>query len=404
MSNSQNEALLYRMQQLELDNEIGTASDLQGKSSSSSSLQNFIKNNAQNIAYNRSAAVSRGSTGPSIYNQQVQYLPPQYQQYSGVYENVDYVTTHRPPSVSDLDSKKFESNNAKAQPQLKQQQMMNPAHYAQGIMDNGSRYAHTPQPDLESSPIYENLQLVSGQQAQPQASAASKSIYYERSGSNSPQVPSYHNKDMNSDSLVLNPNGSKYININNGSYHQATSSLPNSMHQRGMPTRAQVDMNPQYVQLNTPINLPNSAGAQQASPARSMTKHYAHASPTRAVSRPYTEEINGSDYVCMSGGTLTKKLQQVKLQQHLPLAPLQAQIILPPKNQLQPSMATAVSVIHSIANDTQPQYTSPPSVEPKTASVNAINLNSLSQNSPAISPTPSQASSSGSGKSKESFL
>lgn len=124
MNTNPNDALLYRMQKLELE--------------------------SQNAA----------SAASAIYGRNINVNPyhPQYQQVQqqdgSIYEN-----------VTDLDAmeynKKFESNNAKAQPQLKPSQQ---AQIYSGMENNGIRYAHTPQPsDIEPSPIYENLQVVSGE-------------------------------------------------------------------------------------------------------------------------------------------------------------------------------------------------------------------------------------------------
>lgn len=93
---------------------------------------------------------------------------PLYEPKTGpVYENLDYYKTSNDPTGY------FESSNKKAQPQVP---------VGINALNNGHirRYAHTPQPEYEPPPIYENLQVVSGQRAQPQASPASTTIYYER--------------------------------------------------------------------------------------------------------------------------------------------------------------------------------------------------------------------------------
>lgn len=158
MSNNPNEALLYRIQQMNLSNEMMN-------NGSAAEISNYIQTNSPNVNYGRN--VAQRSPGPPSYASSHQ--PPgqyQYQQHqqpiytASIYENVDYGSPRLP--VTDLDAidynKKFDSNNAKAQPQLKQS--MGKPNYAVDF-ENG-RYAHTPQPEIESSPIYENLQLVSG--------------------------------------------------------------------------------------------------------------------------------------------------------------------------------------------------------------------------------------------------
>jgi hypothetical protein len=177
--------------------------------------------------------------------------------------------------------------------------------------------------------------LILGQQAQPQSAAANKSIYYyERSGSNSPQIAQqYHHQMMQrdhlaSDSLVLNATASsKYVNLPSGGsmyMHNASSSLPAANvlppkfnRQLQSPSKDYVQINPPAMYANQSPIPPPSQGTQ--SPSRSISRSYQHQvnqSPTKSISsagsRAAMEDINGSDYVCMSGGTLTKKLQQEK--------------------------------------------------------------------------------------------
>lgn len=141
MSNNQaNEALLYRLQQMNLEN-------------GSSDYQHFVPPPPNN----RHAIQSSYQQQQPIY----QYMSDDAA--SGIYENVEYSSgSGNRVQVTDLDAidlQKFESQNAKAQPQLKP---------SSGKVNFGQdtenlRYAHTPQPsDAEPSPIYENLQIISG--------------------------------------------------------------------------------------------------------------------------------------------------------------------------------------------------------------------------------------------------
>jgi hypothetical protein len=139
MANNPNEALLYRLQQMNLDN-------------GSVDYQHFAPNPPPN---------NRHASQPSNYQQPIyQYMPDDAA--SGIYENVEYTAAGGRVLVTDLDaidSQKFDSNNAKAQPQLK------PSGAKVSYVQDGEnlRYAHTPQPaDVEASPIYENLQIISG--------------------------------------------------------------------------------------------------------------------------------------------------------------------------------------------------------------------------------------------------
>lgn len=258
--------------------------------------------------------------------------------------------------------------------------------------------------------------LILGQQAQPQASPANKSIYYyERSGSNSPQIP-YHaqREHLASDSLVLNTAASsRYINIASGGgniYHNASASLPassNNLPPKNMNRAASIQhqrqsANKDYVQINPPANFANQS--QNSSPSRSMSRPYNHSSPTKSIgsagSRPAMEEINGSDYVCMSGGTLTKKLQQVK--------------VIPGQIQQQQTLHQKPPAVPPIANiDLKMNYVTPanelPQAQYSTAAdqqidaiavaKQSVNFNNLSNSPTAVSPTPSNLSA-GSGKSE----
>ena len=75
--------------------------------------------------------------------------------------------------------------------------------------------------------------------------------------------------------------------------------------------------NKDYVQINPPINYSNQIQQQQQtqspSPSKSLNRSYQHSSPTKSIgsvgSRTAMDDINGSDYVCMNSGTLSKKLQ-----------------------------------------------------------------------------------------------
>lgn len=76
-----------------------------------------------------------------------------------LYENLDYYTQHSPTEQIGY----FESSNKKAQPQVP---IGGGSIHGHSISStNGistGRYAHTPQPEYEPPPIYENLQQVTG--------------------------------------------------------------------------------------------------------------------------------------------------------------------------------------------------------------------------------------------------
>lgn len=255
------------------------------------------------------------------------------------------------------------------------------------------------------------LCLFLGQQAQPQASPANKSYYYERSGSNSPQIPYHVQRDhLGSDSLVLNTTASsRYINIASSGniYHNASASLPvqsNNLPPKNM-TRAgsiqhqRQSSNKDYVQISAPPNFSNHS--QHSSPSRSMSRPYNHSSPTKSIgstgSRPAMDEINGSDYVCMSGGTLTKKLQQVQAPQKQQPVNYQKPPPIPPLVNIDLKMNYVTP-----ANELpQAQYSTAANqkIDAIAVAKQSVNFNNLSNSPTAVSPTPSNLSA-GSGKSE----
>lgn len=141
-----------------------------------------------------SAAASKYATPKQIeqLHLQQQYSPrlvggeaPTNGSNSPVYENLDFY--HGSGSGVNA-GKHFESINRKAQPQSPASQAIQRGHYmvmqpppGMGYPSGGSsiRYAHTPVPDPDANPIYENMRVIpnSGQRAQPQASPATATIY-----------------------------------------------------------------------------------------------------------------------------------------------------------------------------------------------------------------------------------
>lgn len=159
-----------------------------------------------------------------------------------------------------------------------------------------------------------------------------------------------------------------------------------------------------YVQINPPAGFTNQS--QNSSPSRSINRPYNHSSPTKSIgstgSRPAMEEINGSDYVCMSGGTLTKKLQQVKVM------PNQVQQLQPQNAPLKPPAIPPIANIDLKMNYVTPanelpqaQYSTAANQQIDAIAVakQSVNFNNLSNSPTAVSPTPSNLSA-GSGKSK----
>lgn len=189
-----------------------------------------------------------------------------------------------------------------------------------------------------------------------------------------------------------------------------SSNLPqNNMARAGSIQHQRQSASKDYVQINPPVNFANQS--QNSSPSRSMGRPYNHSSPTKSIgstgSRPAMEEINGSDYVCMSGGTLTKKLQQVKVvpgqvgqAQQQPQAVFQKPPAIPPLSNIDLKMNYVTP-----ANELpQAQYSTAANQQIDAIAVakQSVNFNNLSNSPTAVSPTPSNLSA-GSGKSKSLF-
>uniref|UniRef100_A0A182PHY0 LIM zinc-binding domain-containing protein n=1 Tax=Anopheles epiroticus TaxID=199890 RepID=A0A182PHY0_9DIPT len=229
-----------------------------------------------------------------------------------------------------------------------------------GMMNMAGRYAHTPQPPeltagAEQPPIYENLQSPpsAGQQAQPQATKGSMQVYYhQRADGTTPSPnallhqqhqqqqqmshPQYqHPSDQLSQPIyeTTNVNANSYRASGNaaapaGSLHNAAAALyhhhPQQQQQyQHSPTNSSISV--KIAQQPQPVQLPNvkyhatgvpaSAALPydyQKSPKLALkTQQKNNKSPSRSSSisgsgslnKSFVEDINGSDYVCMTSGT-----------------------------------------------------------------------------------------------------
>lgn len=327
--------------------------------------------------------------------------------------------------------RKFESNNVKAQPQVPVGSGM--AHLASN--GSASRYAHTPQPPElhEQLPIYENLQTATGQQAQPQATKASAQIYYHRNDTSSPQVPhhpQYHAELPIYESTVVNPSAnSRYVTAGQGpptgSYHHSPSNsnislkmpqqpqpvhLPNvKYHATGVPVTAAIPNDYQTApnHATAPSLPPKSADAikyQQGkpnSPSRSSS-----ISGSSSLSKSFVEDINGSDYVCMTGGSKYQHQQQYSTSGQ---AQQQQYSVKPQTTTVSGSMAITPPGSNAERQQTGRPSPGPPPTsnaaqgnsKPNSAqsSFSGLPTTTQSRAPSAVSPTPSQLSTgSGSGK------
>lgn len=293
-----------------------------------------------------------GGGSPRASSQQQQYYDPRYQ---AVYENIDYYPPVQPQQIDTIMyDRKFESNNIKAQPQVPVG--MAHLHSANG---SASRYAHTPQPPehmhehqqhhqqqhQHHPPIYENLATASGQQAQPQASKASSQIYYHRNETVSPQVQHLqHQQQPIYEATVVNPNIPLKIAQQPQPVH-----LPNvKYHATGVPASAALP----YGASSAPSLPPKSADSlKQTKPTNSPSRS-SSISGSSSLNKSFVEDINGSDYVCMTGGRREYSQQQFSVS---PLPPPQTPTSSHQQQQYyasgRPSMATSATTPTGAANN-----------------------------------------------------
>lgn len=222
-----------------------------------------------------------------------------------------------------------------------------------------------------------------------------------------------------SDSLVLNASASsKYFNIVSGgggqpvAYHNPSASLPAP---NSLPSKAQIthiqklqhqqqSPNKDYVQINPPAVAGIYANqntvqhqSQSSSPSR-LSRQYNHQSPTKSIgsagSRTAIDDINGSDYVCMSGGTLTKKLQQVnKNQISTSQVVFQRPPPIPPLTNI--NLKTNYTTPANELPQAQYSTAADQQIDAIAAAKSSVNLNKISDTPPAVktsSPTPSTGS------------
>ncbi|XP_037938863.1 LIM domain-containing protein jub isoform X2 [Teleopsis dalmanni] len=240
------------------------------------------------------------STSNTTYEQQ------KHQNYSPVYENLDFYGNV---------SSKFDSMHKRAQPQSPANATnSSKSHYLVMQASNSGRYTHTPVPEHDVVPIYENLMPQSGQRAQPQASPATATIYQHTDiapsvGNISNTVPHHArgNSGLDMSSLLASP------------IHRRSTSN-SSLKSAAIPTA--VGTLPFPAQRYRNLSLPSPLGnASPSSPSKSVSsvgsndykllqhtpiKNLQHPIPTyppsinAAVNPNYIEDINSSDYVCMT--------------------------------------------------------------------------------------------------------
>ncbi|MDE5061022.1 hypothetical protein OZD67_02665 [Wolbachia endosymbiont of Drosophila nikananu] len=337
------------------------------------------------------------------------------QKHSPVYENLEFYG-------------QFDSNHKRAQPQSpgsRQSAMLNDYLLMQPI--GGGRFAHTPVPvenpggargaagtgagpatggagrsialgptgDLEehAAPIYENIIPHSGQRAQPQASPATATMYQEMqptSTSSGGSSASTSGLDLNA--LLASPMHQRSISSNTAS---TTGSL-------GSPTQ-------RYRNLSLPSHLSPVPTASQSSVAK-LQQHTPIKSPISqvggainvSVNPNYIEDINSSDYVCMTAnlhrntaaGLATGRAAATGA---MPQRTVQEPAMITTSSSAASSSsalatATAAAMATSIAPSTAAAAAAAPAPIPATGSLRATPIAMTAPLAVATSPTPSQGS------------
>lgn len=284
-----------------------------------------------------------------------------------IYENIEYCTYTTPP----LDNSyygSFESTNRKAQPQVP----------TNGLQQSTGRYAHTPQPDLDSAPIYENLQSITGQRAQPQVSASRKTIQY-----NNDITGGYVQPNIQTESPYRVMAPAIPVKKNNGSTIHSQSFNTTSKIQPAA-ARVSLQQSPRHNQIQAKPNIPENKQKSVPYDYHLPPKYSSYLPtyeqkpqltiPTNISMNPnYIDDI-GSDYVCMTA------------------------------NQKPPALVYAQKAVTTNIATSSPTSVGSPKHISSTAPTEPSQQR-LQQEIvlPSVSPTPShQSSESGSGKRKQS--
>ncbi|XP_034650521.1 LIM domain-containing protein jub isoform X2 [Drosophila subobscura] len=242
--------------------------------------------------------IINGGGSPQIYAPTAQVLGQRIapQKHSPVYENLEFYG-------------QFDSNHKRAQPQSpgsRQSAMLNDYLLMQPI--GGGRFAHTPVPEtvavtlaarepLEEmvAPIYENIIPHSGQRAQPQASPATATMYQEMPG-NVAAASSSTGLDLNA--LLSSPMHQRSISTNNTQHAAGTVGSPTQRYRNlSLPSHLSPVPPPSS---SSPSPLPMSVSKlQQHTPIKQQPAG-GHGGINVSVNPNYIEDINSSDYVCMT--------------------------------------------------------------------------------------------------------
>uniref|UniRef100_A0A1I8PX52 LIM zinc-binding domain-containing protein n=1 Tax=Stomoxys calcitrans TaxID=35570 RepID=A0A1I8PX52_STOCA len=426
---------------------IGTANN--GGNSNSNSIQRTQRQQTQQQQqlqpthedyrmYERANITTASKYATPKHIEQLQYSPrlnadiPLNGTNSPVYENLDFYQSSTGVVAA---------INKRAQPQspasMGQSQHTQRGHYMvmqPPITGNSSlRYAHTPVPDPDSTPIYENMRVIpnSGQRAQPQASPATATIYQHHNIDSVLASPQHHgnlhaarlqqqqqqlhqqhsslelsegqasnNLGVNTLDLLASPmhrRSTSNSSLKTAAQPQTLSGgavgcEPNSPTQRyrnlSLPSHMSntaISPSKSYTSSSSSMGGPNDYKLHQHTPLK--TTHNT-AGINVSVNPNYIEEINSSDYVCMTANLNNSPL-------------LKPQKPLPSYNTLENTSGGGSGQKSNLTQaNVENRRVSPTGGIPNTASNNSklftpIQANHSGNSLPATSPTPSQTSSTG---------
>ncbi|XP_036319033.1 LIM domain-containing protein jub-like [Rhagoletis pomonella] len=243
--------------------------------------------------------------------------------HSPVYENLEFCGVGAAVSPAPY----FDSAHKRAQPQSPTANPSRGQYMVMHASTNSGRFAHTPVPDhhTDNAPIYENIIPHSGQRAQPQASPATATIYQHvemspqigvvGSGGAMPLAPHHIRENSGLDMTAVLASPMHRRSTSNSSLKTATSNSTAAATGGGSGLSSPT-------QRYRNLSLPSSTNNVQISPTKSMASSTAssndykllqhtpikntHHFPTHhpiinvSVNPNYIEEINSSDYVCMT--------------------------------------------------------------------------------------------------------
>lgn len=245
-------------------------------------------------------------SSPHIYAPTVQVLGQRIvpQKHSPVYENLEFYG-------------QFDTNQKRAQPQSpasRQSVMLNDYLLMQPI--GGGRFAHTPVPETPknnlnhitnpieellsaTAPIYENIIPHTGQRAQPQASPATATIYQHTEMATS--MPASNTMELNA-MLLTSPLHQRSTSTSNSCSLATSTAAAAAGGGLSSPTQRYRNLSlPSHMSpMASPVPIPLAKLQQHTPIKQQQLQPQIQMGINVSVNPNYIEDINSSDYVCMT--------------------------------------------------------------------------------------------------------